>query len=154
MTLDPTPEAQPLSDIYEHLHTIRADEIDSLGHANNLSYLRWMLSAAVAHSAALGMTGEKYRTMGCGFVVRRHEIDYLRPAFEGESLVVRTWVASMRKATSLRRYEIFRIEATREVKLAVAATDWAFVDYAKGMPRRIPEEIVQIYSRTADRQKD
>jgi len=146
-----TPEPQPLSDIYEHLHTIRADEIDALGHANNLSYLRWMLSAAVAHSASLGLTAETYRQMGSGFVVRRHEIDYLRPAFEGESLVIRTWVASMRKATSLRRYEMFRLEPGREVKLAVAATDWAFVDYTKGMPRRIPEEIVQIYTRKADR---
>lgn len=137
--------------VYEHPHTIRADEIDLLGHANNLAYLRWTLSAAVAHSAVQGWSTERYRELGSGFVVRRHEIEYLRPAFEGESLVVRTWVASMRKATSLRRYELFRRTADgQEQKLAVASTDWAFVDYTKGMPRRIPDEIVQAFTLVPD----
>jgi len=137
--------------IYDHLHTIRPDEIDILGHANNLAYLRWMMSAAVAHSAEQGWPGERYREMGSGFVVRRHEIDYLRPAFEGQSLVIRTWVAAMRKATSLRRYQILRREADgREVKLAIAATDWAFVDYTKGMPRRLPIEVIEAFTLVPD----
>jgi acyl-CoA thioesterase FadM len=28
------------------------------------------------------------------WVVLRHEVDYLRPAFEGEEITVRTWEAS------------------------------------------------------------
>jgi acyl-CoA thioester hydrolase len=125
--------------IFEHPHTIRPDEIDVLGHANNLVYLRWMIAAAVAHSTAQGWPPELYQQLGCGFVVRRHEIDYLRPAFEGEEIVVRTWVASMRKAGSQRRYHIFRRKDDQQ--LAAALTDWAFVDYSKGLPKRIPPEV-------------
>ena len=40
--------------IYCHSHVVRDDEIDGLGHVNNLHYLKWMQDAAVAHSAAQG----------------------------------------------------------------------------------------------------
>lgn len=38
--------------IFEYLHTVRDDEIDPQGHVNNLEYLKWMQTAALAHSAA------------------------------------------------------------------------------------------------------
>ncbi len=40
--------------IYEHPHTVGSDEIDPQGHANNVAYVQWLQSAAVAHSAAQG----------------------------------------------------------------------------------------------------
>jgi len=107
MNDDPSPPTSMLS-FYEHEHTVGADEIDSLGHANNVAYVEWMLSAALSHSAALGWPADRYFQFGQGWVVRAHAIDYLQPAFAGDRVVVRTWVATMRKATSLRRYRIFR----------------------------------------------
>ncbi|HQU47038.1 MAG TPA: acyl-CoA thioesterase, partial [Pirellulales bacterium] len=80
--------------IYEHHHVVRPDEIDELGHANNLAYLRWLQDAAVAHSAVQGWPAEAYRKLGLGWVVRSHEITYERPALPGDAVVVRTWVAS------------------------------------------------------------
>src|SRR5688500_4616640 len=114
--------------VYEHRHTVAEAEIDALGHASNLAYVAWMQDAAIAHSAAQGWPGEAYRRLGQGWVVRSHEITYLRPAFAGELVVVRTWVATLRKASSLRRYEVLRPADGKT--LATAATDWAFVDYA------------------------
>ena len=61
------------------------------------------------------------------------------PAFAGDGLVVRTWVATMKKASSLRRYDIVRPADGKT--LAQGATDWAFIDLANGMPRRVPDEI-------------
>ena len=43
-----------MPEIFEYLHTVRDDEADSLGHANNVAYVEWMQSAALAHSAAQG----------------------------------------------------------------------------------------------------
>jgi len=126
--------------IFLYHHTVRDDEIDQLGHANNLAYLKWMQSAALAHSAAQGWPAEEYRRFGAGWVVRSHQIEYLRPAFAGDAIAVRTWVADMKKVTSLRRYEIVRL-GEKEAILAVASTDWAFIHYATGMPKRIPPEI-------------
>ena len=126
--------------VYEHRHLVALEEIDELGHASNLAYLRWLQEAALAHSAAQGWPGEAYKRLGLGWVVRSHEITYERPAQESDLVIVRTWVASFRKASSVRRYDVIR-EADRK-RLATAATNWAFVDYSTGLPTRIPPEIV------------
>ncbi len=132
-----------MSAVYEYEHTVATDEIDSLGHANNVAYVEWMQSAALAHSAALGWPVERYFELGLGWVVRAHAIEYLQPAFAGDRLAVHTWVATMRKATSVRRYRICR-KADGEV-LATAETRWAFIDYGTRQPARVPREIVESF---------
>ena len=89
---------------------VRADpaDIDGLGHVSNLVYLRWVLEAALAHSTARGLDEAAYKARGQGWVVRRHEIDYLRAAFAGDELVVETRVAGVAAASSTRRTRIFR----------------------------------------------
>lgn len=129
--------------VFHWEHTVRDEEIDGQGHANNVAYVQWMQAAAVAHSAAQGWPGARYRQIGCGWVVRRHTIEYLQPAFAGQPIVVRTWVATMKRVSSLRRYQIVR--AADQALLARAETLWAFVDYQTGEPRRIPPEVGQAF---------
>lgn len=127
--------------IFEYRHTVTHDDLDLLGHANNLSYLRWMQSAALAHSAAQGWPTDAYQKLGAGWVVRAHQIEYRQPAFVRDAIVVRTWVADLKKVTSLRQYRILRATHEKEVLLATASTDWAFIHYATGVPKRIPPEV-------------
>ncbi len=134
--------------IYSHHRVVQPDEIDRLGHANNLVYLRWMLDAAVAHSSAQGWDTAAYERLGAVFVVRAHTIQYLRPAFEKEEIIVRTWVASFRRASSLRRYEMIR--ATDEKFLATATTEWAFVDLATRLPTRIHPQVIAAFELLPD----
>lgn len=123
--------------------TVTPAEIDQLGHANNLVYLEWMIRAALAHSAAQGWPAERYESLGAGWIVRSHEIKYLRPAFVHEEVIVRTWVADTRRASSLRRYRMLR--PRDGVVLATAATEWAFVNFASGGVVRIPPEVAAAY---------
>ena len=81
--------------------------------------------------------------LGAVFVVRSHQIEYLRPAFATEEIHVRTWVASFRRASSVRRYEMRR--AADEKVLATAATEWAFVDLATRLPTRIHPRVVAAF---------
>jgi len=118
-----------------------AEDIDGLGHVSNLVYLRWVLDAALAHSTAKGLDEAAYKARGQGWVVRRHEIDYLRAALEGDDLAVETRVADIGAASSTRRTRILR---GGEV-LARAATSWAYVDYRTGRPIRIPEEVKSLF---------
>src|SRR3982750_860239 len=83
-------------------------DIDNLGHASNLVYLRWVQEAALAHSTALGFSEQAYLRSGEVWVVRRHEIEYLRAAVKGDRLRIETRVASMKVANSVRKTEIFR----------------------------------------------
>lgn len=125
--------------LFEYPHTVRPDEIDEHGHVNNVHYLRWMQSAAVAHSAAVGWPTERYHAEKLGWVARRHAIEYLQPAFAGEEIVVRTWVADFRKITSLRKYRIVR--RSDGALLATAETNWAFLNLATRQPARIPADL-------------
>ena len=129
--------------VYEHPHTVRPDEIDAQGHVGNVHYVNWMQAAAVAHSSAQGWTPERYQDAGAGWVVRSHFIEYLQPAYEGEQVIVRTWVADMKKVTSMRKYRILR--PADGAVLARAETDWAFISRETGGPRRIPPELAQSF---------
>lgn len=125
--------------VYEHSHTVRADEVDLFGHVNNLAYLRWLQDAAVAHSAAQGWPMARYRDEDRGWVVRSHFIEYKQAAFANQEIVVRTWIADMRRMTSLRRYQIVR--PADSALLARAETNWAFVRMSDLRLMRIPEDV-------------
>jgi acyl-CoA thioester hydrolase len=137
--------------VYVHRHTVTAAEIDELGHAGNIHYVRWMQDAAVAHSAALGWPLERFLDLGAGWVVRSHQVTYLRQALQGERIEVRTWVANMKPATSLRKYEI---RGAGGGLLARAETDWAFIDYARQRPVRVPLEVAASFPVAGDNPPD
>lgn len=130
--------ARPAS-AYAMTFAVDAREIDALGHANNLSFVRWVQDVAVAHSGSVGWPLERYLALGGVFVVRRHEIDYVRPAFRGERLLARTWVEVAMAAKTLRATELLR--ADDEAVLCRARTTWGFVDATTGRPLRVPDEV-------------
>jgi acyl-CoA thioester hydrolase len=125
--------------IYEHKLIVSQQEIDRLGHVNNIEYLQWMQDAATAHSTAQGWPGSRYGELGAGWVVRSHKIEYLAPALLDDAVVVKTWVANFEKIRSLRKFKIFR-EADNTV-LAIAETQWVFICFQRRQPRRVPDEV-------------
>ncbi len=139
--------------IYEYHLTVDDDEIDMLNHVNNVVYVKWLQSAALAHSAAAGWPTSRHLEYGYGWVTRWHHITYLLPACVGEKIVVRTWISSARRVWSDRRYQIFRLEENGPVLLATAETRWAFVKYDTGEPARIPPEIQEVFT-SVDRALD
>ena len=134
--------------VLEWKHVVALDDLDDLRHANNISYLKWMQSAALAHSAAQGWPAAAYQTLGSGWVVRTHHIEYYVPAMLDDEILIRTWVANMKKVTSLRRFRILR--ARDEMLLATASTEWAFVDYRSGLPKRVPIEVSSAFEVVPD----
>jgi acyl-CoA thioester hydrolase len=118
-----------------------ADDIDELGHASNLVYLRWVLDAATAHSVARGWGHARYIALGSVWVVRRHELDYLAQVTLGQALVAETWVDSWRAASCIRKTELLR----DGVVVARAATTWAFMSLASGRPLRIAEAVREAF---------
>lgn len=119
--------------------TVAEQDIDALGHASNIAFVRWIQDVAIAHSTSVGLGLEGYRRLGAVFVVVRHEIDYLRPALRGETLVARTWISSVMAAKCVRETEIER--TSDGVVLARGRTTWGYIEMATGRPRRIPPEV-------------
>jgi len=132
---------QPPSLAYKHRFSVEADDIDEFGHANNVVWVRWVNDGALAHSCAVGLTPEVLAGMQAMWIVRKHEIEYLAPAFVGEQLECITWPAAVRGATSLRR-NLF----LRDGKLLCRAeTTWALLNTMSGRPRRVPLEMMTAY---------
>ncbi|MCA9008657.1 MAG: acyl-CoA thioesterase [Planctomycetaceae bacterium] len=134
--------------VFEYRLQVTEAEIDGVGHVNNIEYMRWMQHAAVAHSAAQGWPTKAYYELGQGWVVRSHFIEYLVPAFAGDEIIVRTWVAEMKRVTSMRRYELLRIADGK--KLTLASTNWAFVKFDTLQPCRVPTEVLNAFEIVPD----
>ena len=134
--------------IFEYHHQVTPDEIDGVGHVNNIEYVRWLQDAALAHSSAQGWSTKAYYDLGQGWVVKSHYIEYLVPAFVGDQIVIRTWIADMKRVTSMRRYEIYR--PTDVKTLAIAHTNWAFVKFSSLLPCRVPPEVISAFEIVPD----
>lgn len=119
-------------------------DVDELGHVSNLVYLRWVLEAASAHSTAAGYDHDAYVRLGAVWVVRKHELEYLRPVHGGDTLELVTWVDSWRGASSVRKTSMVRPADGAEV--ARASTLWAFIDLATRRPRRVDEMLQRAFS--------
>ena len=135
--------ASPLNPVYSYEFPVPADALDENGHVNNVRYVQWMQDAAVRHYESIGGI-PLTQAIGATWVVRSHNIEYLRPAFAGDRIQVRTWVVNIRRARSLRCYRFIRV--TDGKLLVKGDTDWVFVDAKTGAPRPVPKEIIQIFS--------
>lgn len=122
--------------IHEHAFRVSPGDIDRLGHVNNVVYLRYAQDAAVAHWRAAVPEGLRDTLV---WVVRRHEIDYLRPAVADDELVARTWVGAGSGATLERFIEIHR-PGDGETIVRVKSV-WVALDPATMRPRRVAGEL-------------
>jgi acyl-CoA thioester hydrolase len=125
-----------------HQITVTPDVLDANGHANNVAYVQWLQDAAIHHARDTGCT-QITSALGATWVVRSHFIEYLAPAFSGDSITIHTWVSNIRKVRSLRKYQLVR--SRDNLLIARAETDWVFVDAKTGRPRPIPAEIKNVF---------
>lgn len=125
--------------------TVGPEHIDQLGHVNNIEYVRWVQDAAMQHSLHVGYTWDRYRELGAAFVIRRHELDYLRSACEGDVLEVSTWIESYTRLSATRRTELRN--AKGELVLS-ATTLWVWVTLGAMRPARIPDSVRAVFGGT------
>ena len=111
---------------FTHTFAVEASNIDQLGHANNVAYLRWVQDVAAGAEPPAQV-----------WVVQEHRIRYHRSAYAGEQLTARTWVADVRGASSKR---LTRIERHGEL-LCTAETEWVLLTAATGRPARVPQDV-------------
>jgi acyl-CoA thioester hydrolase len=128
--------------VFSYEFTVPESALDENRHVNNVQFVQWMQEAAVRHYGSLGGI-PLTQAIGATWVVRSHNIQYLRPVFAGDRIEVRTWVVDIRRVRSLRRYCFVRMS---DGKLLVKGeTDWIFVDSKTGIPRPVPKEILKLF---------
>ena len=128
MSTEPSP--------FELTIPVKPEDIDELGHASNIVYLRWVQDVAVAHWRSLAPPEELARLW---WVVLRHEIDYKHPARLGDQIMARTWVGAASRLRFERHTELLR--AADRCLLARAHTLWCPIDATTRKPVSVGPEV-------------
>jgi acyl-CoA thioester hydrolase len=121
---------------------VRGYELDSRGHVNNAIYLSWAEEIATAHAEAAGYGREWSARQGGGWVIRRSEITYHRPAVYGDEVDLTVRVELVKGARGIRRTTIRR--AGEGELLAELLTEWVWVRLSDGRPVPAPRELVEL----------
>ncbi len=119
---------------YHKIIQIDSGMIDGNGHVNNVVYVEWIQEIATAHASTWGVD-DLMAEDGAAWFARKHTIEYLRPVFLGDEIDAHTWISTVERVKSQRRYQFLR---NGEV-VAQGSTDWVYVDSSSGRPKRIPE---------------
>ena len=106
-----------------------------------------MIEAAEAHSEAKGWGMSACRRAGGTWVAKSHRIEYLRPAFENETLQMETWLQEIGKIKALRRYRLTKEDGAI---VCEGETEWIFVNSDTMRPMRIPCIIADAFAPEKD----
>jgi len=126
---------------FELAITVAPEDIDQLGHVNNVTYVRWVQDAAVAHWKAAAAPADQEKFL---WIVLRHEIDYMEAARPGDSIMARTWVGTARGLRFERFTEFARTSDGKIV--AKARTVWCPIDAQKGRPVAVSDAVRKSFS--------
>lgn len=122
----------------------QAEHIDELKHVNNAVYVQWMEDCAWRHSGALGLGVDSFVALDRSMAVLRHEIDYLASAYEGDSVLMATWLVKTSNRLKMdRRFQLVR--PADGATLLRARTTFVCVEMSTGKPRRMPDEFIKGY---------
>ena len=132
-----------MSTVFDLEITVQAKDIDSLGHVNNVVYMHWMQDVATAHIEALGLGLNEYMELKHAMVAVEHHVQYRKAAFEGEKIILRTWLDDINALYSFRQYVFYRPQD--QSVLFMGNTKWACVEIASGRPKRMSPTFIQAY---------
>lgn len=124
---------------------VQKEDIDVNGHVGNIRYLEWFIDIAVAHSDFLGLGFDALKKFNRTWVAREHNIAYKQSALLGDELLLNTWVQSVKKAQSIRQYELLNAKTSKVI--CEGWTNWVFVEMETYRPQKIPEEFISKYMR-------
>jgi len=115
---------------------VRSYECDSYNHVNNANYLNYLEYGRYEFLKDIGFDFAKATKAGYGLYIARIEIDYKKPAFTDDTLIIKSRPIKQGAVSGVIAQEIWRGEDL----LIEAKVTWAFVD-SKGAPTKIPPEF-------------
>ena len=132
-----------MSTIFDLKIQVQPAHIDVLGHVNNVMYIQWMQDVAEAHIEALGLGLAQYLELKHAMVAVEHHVQYRKAAFEGEEVILRTWLNDINALYSFRQYTFYRPKD--QSILFVGNTKWACIEIATGRPKRMSPSFTHAY---------
>jgi thioesterase-3 len=126
---------------YRSQLTVRGYELDSFGHVNHANYLRYLEHARWEMLAQEGITLPFLEERKRWPIIRKIEIEYLKPAFMSELLEVVTQCVDHGNASSIFQQTILRAG----VEILRARVSSATINEL-GKPARHPVEMEKLWA--------
>jgi len=124
---------------------VAPEQIDALGHTNNVHYLGWLQDCAWAHSNARGVDAELMVTLGLAMAVRETRMTYVGATHAGDLLHIGDWITACDgRLRAQRSFQIIRESDRATVMRAVI--DYVCIAIVSGRPTRMPAEFVSAYA--------
>jgi len=127
-----------------HTHVqVQPEQIDGLGHVNNVVYLQWVEQVAWQHSQHLGLDLAAYQRLDAAMVAREHQLSYKAACFVDDQIELRTWLGQRDLLNLYRHYQFIRLSDQRVVFEGL--TRWVCIKLSNGRPIRMPLAFQQAY---------
>lgn len=123
---------------FRTLAQLRWSDMDALGHVHNASFLQYF---ELGRAELVFSLLQVHRRSDASLVVRRHEVDYLRPLiYRPEPVAVDTWVARVGTTSFTLAAEVREPEVPAEVYARISTVIVA-VDVQNGAAIHIGDPI-------------
>lgn len=122
---------------FTHKIKVSKADIDDLNHVNNTVYVHWMDEVARNHWQFLTKENSLNQYV---WVVKKHEIEYLKEVVLGDEIIAKTWVGETKGFSSIRHIAFYK----NEVLVAQSKTIWVLLDAKTFKPARIRENVLKV----------
>jgi YbgC/YbaW family acyl-CoA thioester hydrolase len=122
-------------------YTVRFNDCDPMGHLNNARYIDYMLNAREDHlKQAYQINLLEYHKQGIAWVVRRHDIQYVRPAFYNEVVCIESRLIELSESHVL--VEFLMYDEQQTTLKAIMWTNFTSVDVKTGRRKDHPASFM------------
>jgi acyl-CoA thioester hydrolase len=137
-----TPE--PPAQVFTTRRQVTWHDIDTMQHINNAVYMSYANECGFQAVAAFGWPLERMILSGFAIVIRRCQIQYLRPGLLNEELEIATWASDVRRSMATRHYNIRRLSDAALLSQVNMFSVW--VDLKTGKTMRIPQQFLKDFA--------
>lgn len=124
------------------VYTVRFNDCDPLSHLNNSKYIDYFLNAREDHlKASYGIDLKEWAARGLGFVVSRHEIQYIRAVTYNETICIES--ALFGHGDNYLDVEMLMYDQRRQSLKAILWSRFIHINSRTGRKDNHPAEIAE-----------
>ncbi|KAB5491881.1 acyl-CoA thioesterase [Flagellimonas hadalis] len=125
---------------FTEIFDVAVDDLDDLNHVNNIRYVEWIQDISKKHWEQVTDADIRKEMI---WVVRNHNISYLKSAVLGDTVEVTTHIEASKGPLSIRAVEI-KNHKTGEL-MVKSTTEWCLLDAKTFRPKRVPESVQELF---------
>ncbi|MCC6180239.1 MAG: acyl-CoA thioesterase [Bacteroidia bacterium] len=123
-------------------YNIRFHDCDMFGHLNNARYLDYMISARQDHlKDAYNFDYNSYYKNNLGWVISYHEIQYLKPAFFEEDVIIQSSLLNADRETLY--VEVLMMNEAKSHLKAILRSKLTFINLKTGRKEQHTPEFIE-----------